>query len=61
MEFFLCVIGMVMFVEGFPYAAFPEKMKIWIEKILEIPPGALRGFGVFMMLAGLFLVYMGKR
>ena len=27
MEFFLCVIGMVMIIEGFPYFTFPEKMK----------------------------------
>lgn len=61
MEFFLCVIGMVMFVEGFPYAAFPNRMKIWIQRILELPPAALRGFGLIMMLGGLMLVYFGKR
>lgn len=60
MEFFLCVIGMVMFIEGFPYAAFPEKMKVWIKSILELPPGTLRGFGLVMMLTGLLLVYAGK-
>ena len=27
MKFFLCVIGMVMIVEGLPWFAFPEKMK----------------------------------
>ena len=34
MEFFLCVIGMVMIVEGLPYFAFPNKMKIWVRKII---------------------------
>jgi hypothetical protein len=60
MEFFLCVVGMVMFIEGFPYAAFPNKMKFWIEKILELPPRTLRGLGLVMMLAGLLVVYAGR-
>ena len=61
MKFFLCVFGMVMIVEGLPYFAFPEKMKYWLEKILEIPDGALRKFGFVLMLAGLAMVYMGKQ
>ena len=40
MEFFLCVVGMVLFIEGFPYAAFPKKMKVWIKTILEMSPAA---------------------
>jgi uncharacterized protein YjeT (DUF2065 family) len=61
MEFFLCVIGMVMIVEGLPYFAFPEKMKLVVKKFLEMPVGSLRKFGFVLMLVGLFLVYMGKR
>lgn len=61
MDYFLCVVGMVLFIEGFPYAAFPAKMKKWIEKMLEIPPGALRPMGLALMIAGLFLVYLGRR
>ena len=61
MKFFLCVIGMVMILEGMPYFAFPEKMKIWVQKVLEMPEGFLRRFGFVIMLAGLFLVYLGKR
>lgn len=60
MDYFLCVVGMVLFIEGFPYAAFPGKMKKWIEKMLEIPSGALRPMGLALMIAGLFLVYLGK-
>ena len=52
---------MVMVIEGLPYFAFPEKMKFWIEKILELPDGALRKFGFVLMLSGLLLIYMGKR
>jgi hypothetical protein len=61
MDFFLCVIGMVMIVEGLPYFAFPDKMKDWIQKILELPEGSLRRFGFVLMGIGLFLIYMGKR
>lgn len=61
MKFFLCVLGMVMVVEGLPYFAFPEKMKFVIQKILEMPDKALRKFGFVLMLAGVLLVYMGKR
>ena len=61
MRFFLCVLGMVMVVEGLPYFAFPEKMKFWVQKILEMPDSTLRKFGLVLMLSGLGLVYMGKR
>ncbi len=60
MDFFLCVIGMVMIVEGLPYFAFPDKMKGWIEQILELQDGVLRRFGLMLMGIGLFLVYIGK-
>jgi len=61
MKFFLCVIGMVMVVEGFPYFAFPEKMKFIIQKVIEMPDKALQKFGFVLMLIGLCLVYLGKR
>ena len=61
MDFFLCVIGMVMVVEGIPYFAFPEKMKGWVEKVLEMPESTLRRIGLVLMISGLFLVYLGKR
>jgi len=61
MEFFLCVIGMVMIVEGLPYFAFPEKMRLVVKKFLEMPVRNMRKFGFVLMLTGLFLVFMGKR
>lgn len=61
MDFFLCVIGMVLIIEGLPYFAFPEKMKSWIYKILEMPDDSLRRFGLTLMIAGLLFVYLGKR
>ena len=61
MKFFLCVIGMVMVVEGLPYFAFPEKMKFVIQKVMDMPDKALQKYGFVLMLIGLCLVYLGKR
>ena len=61
MDFFLCVLGMVMIVEGIPYFAFPDKMKVWVRKVIEIPDMQLRRTGLILMGFGLFLVYIGKR
>ena len=61
MDYFLCVIGMVMIVEGLPYFAFPEKMKQWLYTLLEMPGSALRRAGFILMLLGLCLVYLGRR
>jgi uncharacterized protein YjeT (DUF2065 family) len=61
MKFFLCVIGMVMVVEGLPYFAFPEKMKVVIQKMMDMPDKALQKFGFVLMLAGICLVYLGKQ
>jgi hypothetical protein len=61
MKFFLCVIGMVMVVEGLPYFAFPEKMKFVIQKVMDMPDKALQKYGFVLMLLGLCLVYLGKR
>jgi uncharacterized protein YjeT (DUF2065 family) len=60
MKFFLCVIGMVMVVEGLRYFAFPEKMKFVIQKVIEMPDKALQKFGFVLMLIGMCLVYLGK-
>ncbi len=60
MAFFLCVLGMVMIVEGLPYFAVPEKMKVWIQQVLEMPTRVLRAFGLILMAAGLVLIYIGR-
>ena len=61
MDYFLCVIGMVMIIEGVPYFAAPDQMKGWMAKIMEMTPGSLRRFGLVMMVAGLALVYLGRQ
>ncbi len=61
MKFFLCVLGMVMVVEGLPYFAFPVKMKQVIQKVVEMSDKALQKYGFVLMLFGLFLVYLGRK
>ena len=60
MDYFICVIGMVMIVEGLPYFAFPDRMKVWVKKVLEMPDASLRRFGMVLMILGMWLVYMGR-
>ena len=61
MDFFLCVIGMVLVFEGLPYVVIPDKMRVMVQKLFEMPDSSLRGFGFFMMMTGVLLVYLGKR
>lgn len=61
MDFFLCVIGMVLIIEGLPYFAFPDQMKRWMEKVMQMGSGSLRRIGLVVMAVGLFLVYLGRR
>ena len=60
MEYFLCVLGMVMIVEGLPYFAAPARMKSWIEKLIQLPDTTLRLTGFILMMAGLGLIYVGR-
>ncbi len=61
MKFFLCVIGMVMIIEGLPYFAFPIKMKEVVQTIINLEDAQLRKFGFFLMLAGLGIVYFAMK
>jgi hypothetical protein len=60
MKYFLCVLGMVLIVEGLPYFAFPERMKRWVARMAEMPDGQLRQVGIVVMVLGLLLVYLGR-
>ena len=60
MKFFLCVIGMVFIVEGLPYFAFPERIKVYLAKMAEISPSSLRIMGLAAIITGLVLVYFGR-
>ncbi|GAB6093777.1 hypothetical protein JCM14469_00290 [Desulfatiferula olefinivorans] len=60
MTFFLCVVGMVLIIEGLPWFAFPEKMKKVLSLMFTQTENQLRGMGLFLMLLGLGLVYLGR-
>jgi uncharacterized protein YjeT (DUF2065 family) len=58
MKFLLCLIGLLLIVEGLPYFAFPDKMKDWMTKIQGIPDAHLRIMGFVAMCSGLLMVYL---
>jgi uncharacterized protein len=60
MKYFLCVIGMVLILEGLPYFVFPVRMKAWVARITAISDGHLRKVGLALMAVGLWLVYIGR-
>lgn len=59
MKYFLCVIGMVLILEGLPYFAFPDKLKSYLRKLTDIPDATLRIMGSIAVIIGLTLVYFG--
>lgn len=61
MKYFICVIGMVLVIEGLPYFAFPSRIKAFLVKLPEIPDERLRLYGIAAITAGLALVYFGTR
>ena len=58
MRFLFCLFGLVLIVEGLPYFAFPDKMKKWMEQILQVPDNQLRIMGLTAMSLGLLLAYL---
>ena len=57
MKFFLCLLGLVLVIEGTPYFAFPDKMKKWMQMMQNIPDRHLRVVGLFAMGSGLLMIY----
>ena len=60
MKLFLCLLGLVLVVEGLPYFAFPDKMKRWMATLQEVPDSQLRAIGFLAMSLGLLLAYFFK-
>ncbi len=61
MEFFLCVLGMVLVVEGLPYFAFPEKMKALMNMMHEQDDTTLRIIGGAVLVLGLLVLFVARR
>lgn len=60
MEFFLCVLGMVLVVEGLPYFGFPDKMKALMEVMRQQDDTTLRTMGGSLMLLGLVILFLAR-
>jgi len=61
MELFLCVIGMVMVVEGLPYFSFPERMKDLMRVMEQKDDTTLRLMGAALVILGLVIVFFARR
>jgi uncharacterized protein YjeT (DUF2065 family) len=61
MKDFLCVLGLIFIIEGLPYFIFPEKLKVYLARIITVPDSTLRFLGITAMIAGLILLYFGRR
>ena len=60
MSLFLSALGLMMIFEGAPYFCAPSQVKIFAQKIGEVPDQVLRIIGFALMLAGLTIVYLGR-
>jgi uncharacterized protein len=56
----LCALGLALVLEGTPYFLWSEKMPEFLRFLAERPPSQLRMFGLAAMLAGLFLLALGR-
>jgi uncharacterized protein YjeT (DUF2065 family) len=61
MEFFLCVLGMVLVVEGLPYFGFPDKMREMMRFLEEQDDTTLRTMGGALMVIGLVILFLARR
>ena len=60
MKDFLCVLGLIFIIEGLPYFVFPEKLKLYLAKIITMPDSTLRFLGITAMIVGLIILYIGR-
>jgi uncharacterized protein YjeT (DUF2065 family) len=60
MKYFLCVLGMVFVIEGLPYFAFPDKIKQYLRRLVEIPDSHLRIMGSVAIAIGMLLIAFGR-
>ena len=61
MDYFLSVLGMVFIIEALPYMAFPSKVKEFARYMESVPDRKLQTIGFFIAVAGLVIIYLGRR
>ena len=57
MKILLTLIGLILVLEGLPYAASPETMQRWLRQLTELSPAQLRGIGLVSMLLGFVILF----
>ena len=60
MNYFFCVVGLVLIIEGLPYFISPDGMKRMLVLLPQIPSRHLRLLGACAMICGLLLVYIAR-
>lgn len=61
MKLFILLIGLILVLEGLPYAAAPEAMQDWLKKISETEPGQLRLIGLAAVVVGLIICFVVQK
>jgi len=61
MKLLVSLLGLVLVLEGLPYAAFPEPMQQWLKQMVAMPPRVLRVFGLLALGAGFCLCYIAQK
>jgi len=61
MKLLFTLIGLVLILEGLPYAASPESMQRWLRQILAMAPEQLRRVGLIAMAIGFLLCYLALK
>jgi hypothetical protein len=60
MKDLVCLLGILLVVEGIPYFISPKGMKRLMEEIPKLADSTLRLAGFVAMILGVALVYMGR-
>ena len=61
MKLFILLIGLILVLEGLPYAAAPDAMQNWLKKLSETDPSQLRSMGLVAMIVGLVICFVVQK
>lgn len=57
MKILFTLLGLILVLEGLPYAASPETMQRWLRQLTELSPSQLRGIGFVSMILGFAVLF----
>ena len=61
MKLLLLLFGLILVLEGLPYAVNPASMQEWLKKVSDLPPSQLRLMGSIAVAVGLCLLFLLQR